>query len=717
MSLLGSILTGAASMAGFALGGPVGGALVGGIVGGIVAGVESGGDWEEIAEGAAFGAIGGLIPTGGLGVKGALGAGAAVAKAAPTQLARTGFFRSTIPRALGGAHVAPWRTYAGLAGAASGPGLARTFDDKWDQWQAVNRGIPLIDITTPAASPKMPRIMMPDPARLPEGLSLSSAVVDNYRNNLPGIYHANWQAFGAESRELMPKAWTAAPVADGEAANIPSYFQRVRYLGELYESLRRSDEAVAGVVEKTAAQVAEGREGVSAQIASLTDMAGVHPADTEKIRALVQEQRLSQEGLQSGSGTITEDTYVMSVLESVTARAETEMRAAAALFGVLADEVQDPPAPPKEPGATDPKGDDGKGDGEQTGPDPGATPPADDGATVDPGATVVPPVPLEWGSDLAATTTDPMAARTGDLTGTSAQPGSSGGTGAGTGAVPAVGSGAQASPAAVAQPAVAAPAASSTGLDPLLQNAMMQRAMADSGRGSDRTVDRERRDPGRRSETAQTANRTGTQQQSQSQQPAATRQQPGTQTQPGSTAANPAARTVSAPATGALPAAAAGDGRELFTFPDGRTQLVSPVVAHALSLAFSDHAGTDARAAYARTAMPLPPPGQPVGEPVGPSDLATGVVASWTPSPAAGPGATVTTASDTERVTTAIVVAFDGAPPEVIVAGELRPFTESIQHGGLDFGAFGGFQRPAGVGAAGPGVAEPQPGVPITVAG
>ncbi|MFC8529452.1 hypothetical protein [Nocardia sp. NPDC057227] len=716
MSLLGSILTGAASMAGYAMGGPVGGALVGGIIGGLVAGFESGWDPEEMAEGAAFGAIGGLIPTAGFGVKGALGAGASLAKAAPTQLARTGLFKSTIPRALGGAHVAPWRTYAGLAGAASGPGLARSFDDKWDRYQAVDRGIPLIDITSPAAAPKMPRVMMPDPARLPEGLSLSSAVVDNYRNNLPGIYHANWQAFGAESRELMPKAWTAAPVADGEAANIPSYFQRVRYLGELYESLRRSDEAVAGVVEKTAAQVSEGREGLSSQIASLTDMAGVHPADTEKIQALVQEQRLSPEGLQTGSGAITEDTYVLSVLESVTARAEAEMRAATALFGDLAGEVQDPPAPPKEPEATAPKVDDAKGDGENTGT--GSTPPVGDAVTVDPGTTVLPPAPLEWGSDPAGTTTDPMATRTGDLTGTSAQPGSAGGTGTSTGAGPAAGAGPQVSPATVAQPAAAAPASSSSGLDPLLQNAMMQRAMADSGRGTDRTGNRERPGQRRGSDIAQTANRTASQQ-SQSQQPAAARQQPGAQAQAGSTAANPAARTVSAPVTGAPPAATAGDGRELFTFPDGRTQLVSPVVAHALSLALSDHAGTDARAAYARTAIPLPPQGQPLGEPVGPSDLATGVVASWAPLPAAGPGATVTTASETERVTTAIVVAFDGAPPEVIVAGELRPFSESVQHGGLDFGAFGGFHRPAGVDvvAPGPGPVEQQVGAPLTVAG
>ncbi|MFC3963087.1 hypothetical protein [Nocardia jiangsuensis] len=715
MSLWGDIATGLAATAGFALGGPVGAALAGGVVGGLIAGAENGWDMDAVLKGATVGAIGGALTMigGGVGVaaaRGAIGAKTSLAMASPAQLMEQGLFKGFIPRAVGGAHVAPGKLYGAMAAPLASP----LFNAGISLLAPPGQGaIPLIDISLPTFPQPMPRVMMPDPAKLPDGLSLSGAVVDHYRN-LPPLYLANWESFGTGPKEPPPKTWSVPAITAEGAANIPSYAQRVEQLAATYERMRAHDREVAEAVGRVGEQAAAGQRMVGSQVEVLTAMAQVHPADTAAIDTLVEEKVLRPIPPQAGGPVVSEDNYVMTVIESVTHRAEADMREMTEAFRKLAGEVE-PPAAPRDTGA-DPKAEPKtRSDSDDSGAPTGRTDErggstADTTGTGLPPVTAVPPLDFQAGQSVPPGSGDLLSpgsaaapasttAPAGIAGTTTAAPGT-----AGTPLTPAV-------PVAQQQPG-ATSTMGSGGLDPMLQQAMLQRAAAEQGRGSNRgDRERERRGSGPAPSVRPTAAGPATQ--------TASAPRPGT-VQPASTstAAQPAnaARTVSAPATTAPPAAGpAADGNRLqeFVFRDGRSVMVPEVVAHALASAVSDHVGTDARAAYQRTALPLPPPGQPSGLPVDPSELRTGDIAQWLP-PDDGSATTVASAA----ASTAIVVMFDNAPPEVIVAGEPRPLAEVLERDGGAFGVFGGFRRPPGADAGATAVAvDPQAAVPVTISG
>ncbi|MET9030980.1 hypothetical protein ABZW96_36050 [Nocardia sp. NPDC004168] len=122
------------------------------------------------------------------------------------------------------------------------------------------------------------------------------------------------------------------------------------------------------------------------------------------------------------------------------------------------------------------------------------------------------------------------------------------------------------------------------------------------------------------------------------------------------------------------------DGSVLYTFPDGRTQKVSAVVADVLDAAIFNKKDTDAQAAYEKTPARWSNH-KTAGDRVSPSELMTGDVAMW-------------------DHRTAVLVVFgptDGESLEVIVAGELRPFSATLSDRAGEFGAFTGFQHPAGI--------------------
>ncbi|MGW4243648.1 hypothetical protein [Nocardia sp. NPDC004722] len=105
------------------------------------------------------------------------------------------------------------------------------------------------------------------------------------------------------------------------------------------------------------------------------------------------------------------------------------------------------------------------------------------------------------------------------------------------------------------------------------------------------------------------------------------------------------------------------DGNVSYLFPDGKTQLVSVVVAQALDVAFADHTGTDAQRAYANTRAKWAD-SKRIGDRVDPSQLMTGDVAVW---------------RDPDR--TALVRTLGegtDAVLEVIVKGKLTPFTPQM---------------------------------------
>ncbi|MFE9324200.1 hypothetical protein ACIHDR_11500 [Nocardia sp. NPDC052278] len=127
-----------------------------------------------------------------------------------------------------------------------------------------------------------------------------------------------------------------------------------------------------------------------------------------------------------------------------------------------------------------------------------------------------------------------------------------------------------------------------------------------------------------------------------------------------------------------------GDGLVDYTFPDGRTQKVSPVVAQALDAAFGDQSRTDAQAAYSKTTAKWSDKKQ-IDDRVDPYQLKTGDIATW-------------------ENRAALVVMFetsdnDSGSVEVIVDGQLQQFAGQMSDKAGDFGQFTGFAHPKGVDA------------------
>ncbi|WP_157228726.1 hypothetical protein [Nocardia brevicatena] len=153
-------------------------------------------------------------------------------------------------------------------------------------------------------------------------------------------------------------------------------------------------------------------------------------------------------------------------------------------------------------------------------------------------------------------------------------------------------------------------------------------------------------------------------------------------------AATPSGQTHGTPPTGASTSPAGGppprtpnaDGSVLYTFPDGRTQKVSPTVAQVLDKAFANIQGTDAQAAYADTKAKWKDKKE-IGDRVDPYQLMTGDVATWD-----------------DR--TAILVAFGSGEEgtlEAVVNGELKKFTPEMSDSAGEFGQFTGFRHPPGI--------------------
>ncbi|MFE7744968.1 hypothetical protein [Nocardia sp. NPDC057455] len=139
------------------------------------------------------------------------------------------------------------------------------------------------------------------------------------------------------------------------------------------------------------------------------------------------------------------------------------------------------------------------------------------------------------------------------------------------------------------------------------------------------------------------------------------------------------------------------DGSVEYTFPDGRTQKVSAMVAQALDAAFGNRSGTDAQKAYEKTSAKWSDKKQ-IGTSVDPFQLMTGDVAVW-------------------EKRTAILVVFpsdDGAGTlEAIVDGELKPCNppEMTDKTG-EFGSFSGFVHPKGIEVTAPADGAVPPSTP-----
>ncbi|MEU1985865.1 hypothetical protein [Nocardia sp. NPDC019395] len=154
-------------------------------------------------------------------------------------------------------------------------------------------------------------------------------------------------------------------------------------------------------------------------------------------------------------------------------------------------------------------------------------------------------------------------------------------------------------------------------------------------------------------------------------------------------------------AGGGAPARVAGDdGLVPYQLPDGRSQRVPLAAAQGLDKGFANKTGTDAQAAYQGTAAAWTDP-KDIGLAVDPFGVATGDVATWRKSSKDKPD---TESSGDPEFRTAIVVRF-GDPEtgtlEVLVNGELQPFSPDMTDDAGAFGDFAGFKHPKGMEAAG----------------
>ncbi|WP_280384382.1 hypothetical protein [Nocardia wallacei] len=236
------------------------------------------------------------------------------------------------------------------------------------------------------------------------------------------------------------------------------------------------------------------------------------------------------------------------------------------------------------------------------------------------------------------------------------------------------------------------------GMNPYSQQEQMRREMAD------RDLERRRQEMEMRR-----AQQPGAVQASAAPQPAQTAPAAQATAQNGAPPNNAAAP----PPGGPPPRVPGADGLVDYTFPDGRTQKVPPVVAQGLDVAFANTQGTDAQAAYANTPAKWTDPKQ-IGDRVDPSQAKTGDVATW------------------DKNRSAIVVVFGtgqggdaggglgdaaaGEPMEAIIAGQLKQLRSEDMNTLSDktgeFGGFAGFLHPRGVDAAAPDTAGAEQGAP-----
>lgn len=700
------LLVGAASVAGFVLGGPPGAALLGGAANGISAAVKG----ENVLAGIAFGAASGLLGgVGSFGVKGALFAKSSLDKVAgltAEQAAKAAVNRGTlgkIPTLVGGAHLAPWKTYMGFLGAATVPLTASAIQSSYYR----NFGfpaIPLIDISPDEIDdiPEgMPHVWMPNPGEMPEGLVFTEPMQRNYRT-LPASYLGFWESFGTKpSKPELPEELEVSDISGEQASNIPSYIERVQLLHESYLRLRGYTEVVATAVERSGELRDAGRKDLGGSIEGLKEFAAADPRDAKRLGALLEEyaEKTSAYAAKKGNneiwpfvidpqllnaGVAGEDDYAMLLIESALGCSEGVMSFYAEQFLALADEIsqKEPPSertPEKErdaPTVRDKDDDDSddpvfRGEDSKRTDDEGAD---DDGAGVRP---VAPPEPWDLTADTVPDGDREPGATTGTTTETRSANEPSGTT--------ALDGPATVSPVGAAGTARTAAGGSMGGPDltsalgAMLLPRLIQSLLA--GRGTADEDERKRdRGKGERPGGAVTAAPPPT---------GSGTPQPTTATSPRTIApqAGPskpvsAAETTTPPPRGAV----APNWRDtlVYTFPDGRSQEVSVVVARALDAAFGNAAGTDARAAYTGTPVEWADE-KNIGARMSPFEAVTGDVGVWADRTALL--VKIDTGSGGENILEAVV---DGA---LVKVTDL----ENLHDDAGEFGSFVGVFHPRGI--------------------
>ncbi|MFI5715839.1 hypothetical protein [Nocardia sp. NPDC051750] len=690
-----TIAVGAVSVAGFAVGGPLGAAAAGAAVGGLAAWAQGEDVGAAIAMGALGGALGGV---GGAALRGGLSAAGRTAISNFTRRSGTALVRGRMGgagliRGSGGGYLRSVRRQlpnrlAGSVGAGLGAGglyWGETMDmpGSGDADPADIGDIPVSPIGQQGRPERMPEILMPDPSKAgwPEGLTFSEPMQQNY-NTLPDLYYDIWKSFGKDPTEsgLPEESKLPGEIADPEKAGVPNYTQRVSDLEISFENLRSFDEQVATAVKRTVEYCDAGKNDIRGSVSTLGKFAVIHPENIEKIGATHEGTAGAEIPVfvfpetYGADGSFTEDSYAFSMIEGAYAGAESIMGAYAELFAALAAET----TPPEEPEDKE----------TPTAPETPATP-------TTPGAPTVPSIPTAPGVD-SPTLQSPTPIDLGDDADSAAGSAADKANEAAQQQLEQMGRDAAAAQAAGAPMAGTA----GSGLESMMLPMMMQAMMGAMGGANQQ-----------RAQVPDEPRRRRREDENQPQAPAAApvpggvpqAAAPPTSAPPAGTqppaARPPAPPATQGPATPGKPPAR-GEGNIVYTFPDGRTQEVSAVVAQALDAAFGNASRTDAKEAYANTKVTWTDEKE-IGTRVDPYQLMTGDVGVW-------------------DGRTALLVVFGtdtSGTLEAVVDGQLQPVVgpAEMRDGQGEFGAFVGFFHPPGIEKAAddPGVPETQTAAPV----
>ncbi|APE36928.1 hypothetical protein BOX37_26695 [Nocardia mangyaensis] len=723
----GDIAVGVAGAAGFAIGGPAGAALLGGAVGlGVSAARGNTGTdlWADAGIAAGSGLLGGSL--GSLGMKVFTGGGW---KAIGNSLVREGTSTAgkgiaQIPGVMVRGAMRPLAKESGRrgrqvllrggAGSFLGAGLSGLDLERLLNLAPQESGpVPVIDYTSKLIetgrltvdSSYTAHVYGPDrsSANWPDGLELLSEGGEKKYEDFTESVYTSWEVFGRGARDDVPASSSVQQVSGATSAAIISYVASAQELESKYDDLIAADEALGLTKEQQSVLLEEvarisdaSRAQLEGAVAGLRDFATANPMDVQQLSLL-----LSQGVIESATGPMEEDEFVTQLIDNHLVAITGIMDAATVELQTLATQVEELTA--DDPGTDDTDsgdaGDAGNTDADERGGPHGTPYPYpypypnqnqnqnqnQNGAGTQGGTFQ----PIDFGLD-----------GTQDTVGTSGLTGNPRATQEDIGDERTV---SPASPTTSTRPPTPSstptpaptPVAAPT---PISSTPSTNAGMGDISPLVSSLLNQNRNNPmaGIEQEPAYADRRpdvpgavqTGPAAPPPSAQPAASQQQTaasGANTSATNTSATntPAGTTSSAPRTSVSSTQPMlrpnTDKPPVYIFPDGRPQEVSPVVYAALDAAFDNAAGTDALAAYENTAVALTE--RNLGDPRDPYQLVTGDIAKFD-----------------QR--TALVVAFgteSSETPEVIVDGQLQPFSAEIRDKQGDFGPFAGFFHPPGI--------------------
>lgn len=636
------LASGIASGVGFAFGGPIGAAFLGGAVSFGLTAMDSH-SWHEALEAGAVGAVFGFVP-GGAATRLSKGMVGGAAKGLANGVIVSG--KNGGLKALGAKIISAKAVDPQMIGASVFVGLmetaAQAFVDTGDSVESIPTRYLANDIGVDMDEMKMPDMVNP---KFPDRYRFQPAT-EKFHIELPKTLGKYYSSFARdESAPMPPEGDPIASIRGVNRAKIANYPETVQSLQKAFNALRESGKRLAPLARESLEKSTEGKQAINAVIAVVNGAAGVVPKGgmTEDNHIFSYVTEALQSGDQAMNEAMKEQRDIgremdneSEALKKLKEELEKLQEENADLRRRLLDPVDVTPPPSTPPPAANPI---------DIAPPPWAPPSSANGMDVDPGSSGPGAGNPGYPSDGITPTSPGLQAA--------------------------------AAPPTVQQPFVTSPIGSGMDLMSSLLPMIMQQAMMRNL--ADRDLDNRRAelDPRRFNEEIA---------QSVPAPVAAPVAAPSAPLPPATTVpaehqqGQPSGATSSTRPAVAPNRTPGPDGSLVYTFPDGRTQKVSMMVAQALDAAFGNASGTDAQKAYEKTPAKWSDRKQ-IGDRVDPYQLMTGDVAMW-------------------DKRTAILVVFgsdEGGTLDAVVDGEMRTFAPEMIDKAGEFGQFAGFVHPKGI--------------------